>query len=226
MSKFYQLQDVNGTCHPPRDLHPAIAVLVVSAAIDANPNTGLSVTTAEAVDSRLCVATFNTTSSIAAYAFIPRFILSILLCILAVTQFVRESLEMYKVKVFKQWRSNRYMDLLVREPILYNELEDKSEISPTGNLLHNAVCLVAVLAMPAYLVVTVGATACPYVVELAPRFVLSVRVLHSCVVGDHIDTGLGTGSPPTNNNTILIPNHGVMLAVDVETAMGRGTWKA
>jgi ABC-type enterochelin transport system permease subunit len=40
-----------------------------------------------------------------------------LLCIFAVAKFVRQSLEMHKA--LKQWRSDRYMKLLVRESILY-----------------------------------------------------------------------------------------------------------
>ncbi|KAF9231775.1 hypothetical protein BU15DRAFT_82006 [Melanogaster broomeanus] len=177
---------------------PTIAVLVVSAAI--YDNTDLSVTPAEVVHSQSCAATFTTTSSIVAYALIPRFIIGILLFILAVTQFVRESLEMYKA--IKQWRSNRYMELLVRESILYF----------IANLLYNVACLVAVFGMPANLMLTVGSDVVPYVV--APRFVLSVRELHSCVVGNHIDTGFGADSQRTNNNTILFATHGMMPALE------------
>ncbi|KAF9233832.1 hypothetical protein BU15DRAFT_66268 [Melanogaster broomeanus] len=204
---------------------PTISVLVVSAAIQ--DNTNLSVTTTEVAHSQSCITIFNTTPSIVVYTFVPRFILGILLFILAVTQFVRESLEMYKA--IKQWRSNRYMELLVRESILYfiayvplspcqakMNSSTKSQYSPASNLLYNVACLVSVLGMPANLVLTMGAAVVPYVV--APRFVLSVRALHSCVVGNHIDTGFGAGSQRTNNSSVLFATHGMMPALEVETA--------
>ncbi|KAF8554413.1 hypothetical protein OG21DRAFT_1094707 [Imleria badia] len=39
------------------------------------------------------------------------------MCILAVVQFMKQSLETYRVT--KQWQLNRYMNLLVRQGILY-----------------------------------------------------------------------------------------------------------
>ena len=48
---------------------------------------------------------------------VPRFILSITLLILAVIQTLKHSVEMYRAT--KQWQPNRYMQLLVRDGILY-----------------------------------------------------------------------------------------------------------
>lgn len=39
------------------------------------------------------------------------------MCTLAVTQFTRQSLQMYKAT--KQWQSNRFVNLLVIEGVLY-----------------------------------------------------------------------------------------------------------
>lgn len=51
------------------------------------------------------------------YASVPRFVLVVLLFILAVTPALKESVEMYKVT--KQWHSNRYLQQLMRDGIFY-----------------------------------------------------------------------------------------------------------
>lgn len=51
------------------------------------------------------------------YATIPRFVLSGVLLILAVTQTVKQSIGMYKAT--KQWLPNKYMQQLTSDGILY-----------------------------------------------------------------------------------------------------------
>jgi hypothetical protein len=51
------------------------------------------------------------------YASVPRFVLVVILFMLAVTPAVKESVEMYKVT--KQWQSNRYLQQLMRDGIFY-----------------------------------------------------------------------------------------------------------
>ncbi|KAG8212818.1 hypothetical protein J3R82DRAFT_11111, partial [Butyriboletus roseoflavus] len=42
---------------------------------------------------------------------------AVVMCMLVIIQFTRESLEMYKVT--KQWRLNQFMNMLVMEGVLY-----------------------------------------------------------------------------------------------------------
>ena len=48
---------------------------------------------------------------------IPRFVLSAVLFVLALTQTLKQSVAMYKAT--KQWQPNRYMMLLVQHGIIY-----------------------------------------------------------------------------------------------------------
>ncbi|KAG8219165.1 hypothetical protein J3R82DRAFT_4934 [Butyriboletus roseoflavus] len=104
------------------------------------------------------------------------------MCILAIAQFVRQLLQMYRVT--KGWQLNRYMNLLVQQGILYF----------LGIFLYNFVVLfnysggvwqgymLYILAyVPMY--------------TLTPRFILSIRELYARDVqgrrGEGIDTGFG-----------------------------------
>ncbi|KAF8553912.1 hypothetical protein OG21DRAFT_1522816 [Imleria badia] len=108
------------------------------------------------------------------------------MCILAIVQFVRQSLQLYRVT--KQWQISRYSSLLVRQGILYflaifllslfDELSRLGKL-PTGGWQFD---LSAILEyVPLY--------------TLTPRFILSIRELHARDVqgrrGEGIDTGFG-----------------------------------
>jgi hypothetical protein len=68
--------------------------------------------------SKFCVVAINDIAHIQLHIRpVARLVIGTLLCILAVAKFVRQSLEMHKA--LKQWRSDRYMKLFVRESILY-----------------------------------------------------------------------------------------------------------
>jgi hypothetical protein len=68
-------------------------------------------------DVKICVMATNDMAHVVTYAIVARLVIGTLLCILAVAKFVRQSLEIHKA--LKQWRSDRYMKLFVRESILY-----------------------------------------------------------------------------------------------------------
>ncbi|KAF9225017.1 hypothetical protein BS17DRAFT_779452 [Gyrodon lividus] len=153
---------------------PSIVLSVAGAAIDNYRNTYLTVSAAKVV--KLCIVTGDTDSLLTGYDSIPQFILSFVLCILAVKQFARHSLQLRRST--KQWRPNRFMELFARESILYF----------IAHLVYNAASLVGNCG-PAHTVLSMVSSIIPY--ALAPRFIISVRQLHSHVVGGHVDTGFG-----------------------------------
>ncbi|KAF9235946.1 hypothetical protein BU15DRAFT_64397 [Melanogaster broomeanus] len=182
---------------------PTMVVLVVSASLE-TPGSSLLVTSAEVIDVKFCVVTGSGIFRIATYAFIPRFVLSVLLCILAIAQFVRQSLQMHAA--LKKWQSNQYAELLVQENILYFVVNMMFLLSDFRVSVDDSVQDVMVLV--SYIL--------PYV--LAPRFVISVRELYSHAMGEHSDTGFGVSK---NNNTIMFASAG-MIAGDVEMTWGTG----
>ena len=72
---------------------------------------------AQIQDSSFCSVLLNIPPNVTLYFLIPRFLLSGLLLILAVTQTLRESIDMYRAT--KQWQPNRYLKLLARHGIIY-----------------------------------------------------------------------------------------------------------
>lgn len=72
---------------------------------------------AQIQDSSFCSVLLNIPPNVTLYFLIPRFLLSGLLLVLAVTQTLRESIDMYRAT--KQWQPNRYLKLLARHGIIY-----------------------------------------------------------------------------------------------------------
>ena len=68
-------------------------------------------------DASWCFILLNVPPNLTIYFMIPRFVLSAVLFILALTQTLKESVTMYKAT--KQWQPNRYMMLLVKDGIIY-----------------------------------------------------------------------------------------------------------
>ncbi|KAG8216188.1 hypothetical protein J3R82DRAFT_8212 [Butyriboletus roseoflavus] len=64
-----------------------------------------------------CNPTFTITSQLGNYKLIPRLILAVLLLILAVARLCTESYQSYKAT--RQWQVNRYLNILVRDGVLY-----------------------------------------------------------------------------------------------------------
>ncbi|KAF8549548.1 hypothetical protein OG21DRAFT_1525736 [Imleria badia] len=109
-----------------------------------------------------------------------------LMCVLAIVEFVRQSLQMYHVT--KQWQLNRYMRLLVRQGILYffafflYSLIDLLGVSgkiPAGGW--QPILLFILEVVPMY--------------TLTPRLIISIRELYARDVlgarGGGVDSGFG-----------------------------------
>ncbi|KAF8449462.1 hypothetical protein L210DRAFT_863951 [Boletus edulis BED1] len=113
---------------------------------------------------------------------VPRLVLAAALVILAVTQTVRQSVEMYKAT--KKWQLNRYMQLLVRDGIFYFAM----------NVLYHITSLLFFLNNNAILWLSTFAYV--YFYALVPRFIISIRELYDRDVHGrfHIDTGFGIHS--------------------------------
>ncbi|KAG8212945.1 hypothetical protein J3R82DRAFT_11307 [Butyriboletus roseoflavus] len=108
------------------------------------------------------------------------------MCTFAIVRFVRESLQMYRVT--KQWYPNRYMNLLVKEGILYFfaillfnliDVLTYAEVIPVETW--QMIMLVFAEYVPMY--------------ALTPRFITSMRELYARDVqgkrGGGIDTAFG-----------------------------------
>ena len=107
--RYISFRYVMDKLHVSLQSHPACPSL---------PATLLPVETIHVVDFSFCNNSLSDTASMfAVYEEIPRFILSAILLILAITQTLRQSVNMYKAT--KQWQPNRYMQRLVRDGILY-----------------------------------------------------------------------------------------------------------
>lgn len=65
----------------------------------------------------LTVCAVRPTSTLNKAAAIPELVFATVLCTLLIIRFMRESFQMYKLT--KQWRVNSYIDLFVKEGILY-----------------------------------------------------------------------------------------------------------
>ena len=67
--------------------------------------------------SAICAVSLDPPPNITAYFLIPRFLLNVLLLVLALTQTVKESVGMYKAT--KRWQPNRYIKLLAKHGVIY-----------------------------------------------------------------------------------------------------------
>ena len=71
----------------------------------------------EVIDFPLCIIYLNPPSHLPSSIMALRFVLSIMLLILAVISTLKESIVMYKVT--KQWQPNHYMQQVVKDGIFY-----------------------------------------------------------------------------------------------------------
>ena len=77
-----------------------------------------TVSNPQVLDMSFCYPIFDTSSSkLGSYKLIPRFTLAALMFVLAVARLCMDSYQDYKA--IKQWKPNQYIDLLVREGVLY-----------------------------------------------------------------------------------------------------------
>ncbi|KAF8452775.1 hypothetical protein L210DRAFT_3755764 [Boletus edulis BED1] len=162
-----------------------VVFLFVSSSIYSDP-TYVTVSTIPLLDLTLCNISFSTQTWNNAST-ITQFILGTVLCVLAVTPLVRESLQMHKTT--RKWQLNSYMRLLVREGILYFIV----------TLFYSLVNMLGLLGVIPFGLVT------PFFVAiniplytLTPRFVVNVRELYALETEGRqdrdIDTGFGLSS--------------------------------
>ncbi|KAF9237829.1 hypothetical protein BU15DRAFT_62852 [Melanogaster broomeanus] len=144
-----------------------------------------------------CTLSFNAPSNFSTYFLISYVIISAVLCGFAIVRLVRESLQMHRA--IKKWRSNQYLELLVRENVLYFIAYLFAVIVP---MVTGADVLQEIDSFLLYMFAAI-----PPVV-LPPRLIISVREFHSRVVGDHIDTGFGAISrgPISANESMVFVN--------------------
>ncbi|KAF9231085.1 hypothetical protein BU15DRAFT_82843 [Melanogaster broomeanus] len=162
---------------------PATAIHLVLTGIVNNPNTHLSVTAMELINTKSCAFAYSDGTYLLTYINVSRTVISVVLCVLAVSQFLRHSWE--RRRALGRWQTNRYMKLLVQESILYFVVD----------VLYNVVALI----LGTSTLLTVGeqifggsSTVAPYI--LAPRLIISVREVHSKIIGEDMDGGFGLQS--------------------------------
>ncbi|KAF8440000.1 hypothetical protein L210DRAFT_3541406 [Boletus edulis BED1] len=161
-------------------------VAVVLDGIYDNPNTHISVTIGQVSDFSFCnISGMNTPATLQVYQTAPRLVISAALVILAVSQTLKQSFEMYKVT--KQWQPNRYMQKLVGDGILYFIM----------NIIFQ-VDLLALFTTPTDSTVRDFLDVFLHIIfyTLIPRFIISIRELHDHAIPGrfHIDTGFGVVS--------------------------------
>ena len=76
-----------------------------------------TVTTPQVLDMSFCNPEYNTTSKIGKYKLAPRLTLAALMFVLVVARFCMDSFQEYRET--RQWKTNEYINLLVREGVLY-----------------------------------------------------------------------------------------------------------
>ncbi|KAG6380460.1 hypothetical protein JVT61DRAFT_8603 [Boletus reticuloceps] len=151
-----------------------------------NPNTHVLVTLTQVSDLSFCdISYMNTPATVQVYRSAPRLVLSAALVILAVSQTLKQSFEMYKAT--KQWQPNRYMRKLVGDGILY--------------FIVNVVCQIYYAVIPVEaptndVAVFLGIFLDLAFYDLIPRFIIGIRELYDRDIhgGFHIDTGFGVVS--------------------------------
>ncbi|KAI9459277.1 hypothetical protein HD554DRAFT_2137443 [Boletus coccyginus] len=177
---------------------PQVIGFIVFLGIYNNPNTHLSVTTFQVLDTSVCKASFsNVPSQVQAYAIISRLPLSVTLLILALLPTLKPLIEMYKAT--KQWQLNKYSKQLVRDGILYFLvftlyniivacINDGPTISTTPLLFLFLFCDTIICS-------------------IMPRFIISIRELYDRSLHAHrqdIDIGFGAFSQTiTGGNTVI-----------------------
>ncbi|KAF8442242.1 hypothetical protein L210DRAFT_3644387 [Boletus edulis BED1] len=132
------------------------------------------------------------------------------MCMLAIAQFVWQSIQMYQVT--KQWQLNRYMRLFIKQGIiyfsavfLYNLVGVFESFGKPPTSAREGDLLFIVAYVPLFL--------------LTPRFIISVRKLYARGIqgtrrGEGIDTGFGLSSAGGSANGT------VMVFVDAEQNEG------
>ncbi|KAF8126726.1 hypothetical protein EV363DRAFT_561121 [Boletus edulis] len=151
---------------------------IVLVGIYDNHNIYLLVTIVQVLDFSLCSISFgNVLPSV--YLIAPQLVLNAGLMFLVVFQSLKQSFEVYKAT--KQWQSNRYMQQLLRDGILYFVMNVVNDVvglvrDPTYN---------ASFFLDPFVFISFS--------TLVPRFIIGIRELYDRDIRGHfdIDTGFG-----------------------------------
>ncbi|KAF8126711.1 hypothetical protein EV363DRAFT_560283 [Boletus edulis] len=158
-----------------------IVVVILNGIYD-NPNAHVSVTMGQVLNVSFCnVSYINAPATLQVYRVAPRLVLSTALVILAVSQTLKQSFEMYKATM--QWQPNRYMRKLVGDGIIYFFV----------NVLYQIDYLFALVVAPTNNPALFHTFLYIIFYTLIPRFIIGIRELydHGIHGGFHIDNGFG-----------------------------------
>jgi len=169
---------------------PQVIFSFVLVGINGNPNTYLSVT---AVQVTIDVAFCNHISSEPRDASLKlmwgitavRMVLGVMLLILAVISTLKESVVMYKAT--KQWQPSCYMQLFMKDGILYFLANLIYNITSSITWLQSAFAPLVNNTSLLILMTLSYVTLCP----IMPRFIISVRELYDHDRWQGVDTGFG-----------------------------------
>jgi len=161
-------------------------------------NTYLSVTVVQVIDAAFCnISLINAPVQLLWCIIALRLVLGVILLILAVTSNLKESVMMYKAT--KKWQPNHYMQLFVKDGVLYFVVNIIFNITTVW--LQDAVTLSSTLQF--VLVLLYYTALCP----MMPRFIISVRELYDRDLRGHlqgIDTGFGVSSQPVSSGNAAV----------------------
>jgi len=114
-------------------------------------------------------------------ATIPQMVHGALLCTLVIIHFVKQSIQMYRVSL--RWELNKYVNLMVKQGIIYFFVAFSLYIISLLNITTEAESIITSIL------------ACVPMVTLTPRFIISIRKLYAHDVrrrrGEGIDSGFG-----------------------------------
>ncbi|KAF8434802.1 hypothetical protein L210DRAFT_3762950 [Boletus edulis BED1] len=147
------------------------------------PNDHSSVTIGHLASFSFCNVSADVPLALNMLQLVPRLALAATLVILAVTQTLKQSVVMYKAK---QWQLNRYMQLLVRDGIIYFIMNVLFQITSMLAFSPNLTAIMLYISTFVYV----------FFFALVPRFIISIRELYDRDAHghSHIDTGFGMRS--------------------------------
>ncbi|KAF8438412.1 hypothetical protein L210DRAFT_3543810 [Boletus edulis BED1] len=162
-----------------------------------NPTTYLSVVSSRVVNFSVCTGSFIHVP-LAAHVSdgILRFLLSIVLFILAAVQTVKQSVEMYRAA--KQWQPNKYMQRLMADGILYFLVYVFYNIT---------VIFRATPTTKSTSVLFLSTLSYTVVISAMPRFIINIRELYLCDLRDRregMDSGFGISSQPVSGDNAVM----------------------
>ncbi|KAH0835530.1 hypothetical protein J3R83DRAFT_9222, partial [Lanmaoa asiatica] len=182
---------------------PLVIISFVFQGIYNTPTTYISVQIHEGLDLSFCDYSWsNTNTKLLVYSIMVRFVLSAALLVLAIVRTLKQSFEMYKAT--KQWQSNRYMQLLMRDEIIYFMLyvllfrflpfPFVTTMVSHSNALFNITTMLQTYVTPSNTSIVFMDLLWATILPMTPRFIISVRELYDRDLRSHsqgIDTGFG-----------------------------------